>query len=100
MREGVSTEFLQTGFHNLCQVAALVLLGDADGFLDLSFLEAAGDGGSKFTRLFARLAERDVAIDHHADGPGGHYCKQNDDASGHPSHVGPHGTQVEADFAL
>src|SRR2546427_11552591 len=100
MRKSMSTEFLQTGLHNLCQVAALVLLGDTDGFLNLSFLEAAGNGGGKFTRLFSGLAEGNVAVDHHADGTGGHDWQQNEDDFCHPSHVCPHGTQLEADLAL
>ena len=99
-RNGVRTEFLKAGFDDLRQVAALVLFGNADGFFDLSFFEAAGNCGSKFTGLLARLAERDVAVDHHADGPCGHDRKQDDDTSGGKTHLSPHGAEVETNLAL
>ena len=85
-------ELLQTGFHNLRQVTALVLFGDADGFLDLSFSQTASDGGSEFTRLLAGLAERDVPVNHDSDGPCRHDREQNHNGLGGESHGCPHGT--------
>src|ERR1051326_8206523 len=95
----MSTEFLETGLHNFRQVAALILLGNADGLFDLSFFQAAGNGGSEFARLFAGLAEGDITINHDADRPSGHDGEQNDDALGRSTHVGPHRTQVKVDLA-
>src|SRR5215831_8509779 len=96
----MSTEFLKTGFNNLRQVAAFVLFRNADGLFNLSFLQAAGNGWSKLTRLFTRLAESEVTIDHDADGPRGHDGKQDDDGSCRSTHVGPHGSKVETDLLL
>src|SRR5262249_18854759 len=87
-------------FNDLCQVAALVLFGNADRFFDLSFLQATGNSGSELTGLFSGLAESKITIDHDADGPCGHDGKQNDDAPCRSAHVGPHGSKIETDLLL
>src|SRR5262245_50598329 len=94
----MSTKLLKTGFHNLCKVAALVLLGNADSFFDLSFFQATGNSGREFARLFACLTEGNVTVNHDADGPGGHDCEKDDDSLGGNAHVCPHGTQVKTDL--
>src|SRR3954467_12820972 len=93
-------KFLKAGFDDFRQVAALVLFGNADGFFDLSFFEAAGNCRSEFTRLLAGLAEGDVAVDHDADRPCGHDRQQNDDSFGGNTHLSPHGAKVETNLAL
>src|SRR5688572_15391305 len=49
----VRPELLESSLHNLRQVAALVLLGDADGFFNLSLFQTAGDCRREFTRLLS-----------------------------------------------
>src|SRR5207249_11299426 len=80
-------------------MAALILLGNSDGLFNLSFSQATGHGGSKFARLLPSLAEGDVTINHHADGPGRHDGEQNDDGLGGETHVAPHRTEIKANLA-
>src|SRR5207245_11054720 len=80
-------------------MAAFVLLGNADGLFDLSFSQAAGNGGSKFARLLPSLAEGDVTINHDADRPGRHDGEQNDVSLGSETHVAPHRAEIKADLA-
>src|SRR5436853_7768868 len=80
-------------------MAAFVLLGNADGLFDLSFSQAAGNGGSKFARLLPSLAEGNVTINHDADRPGRHDGEQNDDGLGGHAHVAPHGSEVKTNLA-
>src|SRR5207249_10587729 len=79
-------------------MAALILLGNADGLFNLSFSQAAGNGGSKFARLLPSLAEGDVTINHDADRPGRHDGEQNDDGLGSETHVAPHRAEIKADL--
>src|SRR5512135_622173 len=74
---GVGTEFLQARGHYLSQMALLIALGYADGFVNLAFAQGARYRGSKGPRLLACGAERHPAVNHHADGPAGH-DEQND----------------------
>src|SRR5262245_12317584 len=79
-------------------MAALVLLGNTDGFFDLSFLQATGNSWSKLAGLLTGLAESNVSINHDADRPRGHDCQDDDNAFGRKSHIRPHGTQVKSDL--
>ena len=85
-------EFLKSGFHDFGQMAALILLGNADGLFNLSFSQTTGNRGSKFARLLSSLAEGDVTIDHDADGPGRHDGEQDDHGLGSDAHIAPHGS--------
>src|SRR5262249_21707735 len=68
----VRLEFLQAGGDNLGQVALLIALGYANGFIKLAVTQRAGNGGSELPRLFTGSVESHPTIDHHADRPGGH----------------------------
>src|SRR5689334_8827461 len=92
------TEFLQTSLNDFREVALLVLLRNADGFFDFSFLQAAGDRGCEFARLLAGGTESNVAIDHDADRPRRKNGEHDDDALGEPSHRCPHAAKVKGDL--
>src|SRR5437773_10298253 len=80
-------------------MAAFVLLGNADGLFDLSFSQAAGNGGSKFARLLPSLAEGDLTINHDGDRPGRHDGGHNDDGLGSETQVAPDRAEIKAVLA-
>jgi hypothetical protein len=49
----VSLELLKPGHHNLGEMAFLILLGNVDGFVNLSFLQATSNQRSKLARLLS-----------------------------------------------
>jgi hypothetical protein len=79
-------------------VAALILLSNADGFFDFTFLETPSDGRGKFPGLLSSSAKGKSAVNHHSDGPRRHQSKNNYDGAGQPAHLLPHGNDVETDF--
>ena len=78
----VRLEFLQTGHHDLRQVALLVTVGDLDRFVQLAFAQRAGHGRSELPRLLTRGAVGHQAVDHDADRLGRHDEQADDDAPG------------------
>src|SRR5262249_2009262 len=65
-------ELLQTGDDDLRQVRLLEPVGNLHCFFELAFAQSAGHGRGKLTRLLTRRAVGHQAIDHDADGVGGH----------------------------
>src|SRR5262249_7957145 len=93
----VRLEFLQAGSDDFGEMALFVAFGYADSFVELAAAQRAGDRGSELPRLFTGGVESDPAIDHHADGPGGHDQQDDDDDAGQPSHLTPQGKGVPID---
>ena len=80
-------ELLQSGSDNLGQMALLVTLGYADGFIELAFSQGAGNCGRKLARLFAGRVKGDPAINHDADRPSGHDEENAYNHERHPAHL-------------
>src|ERR1022692_3704266 len=66
----MSLEFLQTGHHNLGEVALLVTVRDLDGFVQFALAQCAGHRRSKCARLFTCSAVRHQTVYHDANGIG------------------------------
>ncbi len=88
-RNLVRLELLQARHYNLRQMALLVAIGDLDGFIQLAFAQRAGHGRSESARLLLGGVIRHEAVDHDADGIGGHEEQQNNDAAGQSAHLRP-----------
>src|SRR5213078_1537291 len=80
----VGLEFLQAGGNYFGQMALLVALGHADGFIQLAFAQGAGHGRSKLAGLLAGRAESDPAVNHDPDGPRRHDEENDDHGAGQP----------------
>src|ERR1035437_2336292 len=68
----MSLEFLQTGHHNLGEVALLVAIRNLHGFIQFAFAQRAGNRRSKCAGLFASGAVGHHADDHDANRIGRH----------------------------
>src|SRR5258708_2012163 len=66
LRSGL--ELREAGGDDLGDVALLVALGNGDGFVKLAVLESSGNLLDEDTRLLARRAVHQGAVNHHAEG--------------------------------
>src|SRR5688572_32969236 len=96
----MSLELLKSRYNYFGKVALLVLLGNVDGFVNLSFLQASGNQRSKLARLLSSRRVCEDPIDHNADRPSRHDGQDDDDRLGDDTRLIPHGSQVEANFSL
>ena len=92
----VGLEFLKTRRNYLGQVALLVALGHADGFIQLALAQCAGHRRSELAGLFTSGVEGNPAVNHHADRPGRHDEENDDDDPGQPAHLLPQRNGVPA----
>ena len=93
-------KFAEARGNNLGDVAFLVALRDGDRFIQLAILERTSDLLYKHTRLLARRAVHQGAVDHDADGINREKKKNNNNSEGEPSHMSKHAADVPANSVL
>jgi len=75
----------------------LVAVGYLHRFVQLAFLESAGNPRSKLARLLASRAEVECAVDDHSQRPDRHNEQDRDDGLSRGTHVVPEVHGGEAD---
>ena len=95
----VRLEFLKPGDNDLGQVALLEAIGNLDGFFEFAFAQCTGDGGSKLAGLFTGRAVSHEAINHDADGVGGHDEQADNDGFRQGAHLPPKGGWIPTNGA-
>jgi len=90
----MSLEFLQTGHHNFGEVGLLEAVRNLYGFIQFAFAECARNGRSELPRLLTSRAVGHEAVDHDADGIGGHDKQADNDGFGQGTHLLPKGCRI------
>jgi hypothetical protein len=75
-------------------VALLVPVGNLDGLVQLAFAQRARHSRGEQPRLLAGRVEGQDAVNHHADGPGGHAEQDDHHDLGHQAHLVPQRADV------
>jgi len=86
-RDLMGLKFLQTGHHNLRQMASLVAIGDLYGFIQFAFTQRPGYCWSELARLRARLTVSHSPVNHDAYRIGRHQEQTDHDAPGQCPHL-------------